>query len=432
MERLSYVFQHHPSAIRIHRELTVALANGDAARAADLAGVLAATVQRVVTAETPIADDSSCVNVGASPTRETSADGAAHAAATKGTDQIPAPTANDIEEAMERTRAAVLRHTGRPPVPGNAQQRENGAEESQTGKERPLPFWRDSQYLCVTVLESAFETDVPEGEAQDSLTASGNRAAEHEAEQMRILETYLEKEGTRWKAQKAAIAKIVLDVAKAVGITPEDLQVAEGLTSGRQVLQEEREASVSSANNVNGSRLNVLRHSNLVIRGEIPSAAHPPSSSTDSTAAGDRSDVDAQLAALEERMRSLGTPLTHEESQMARYELWMSQSKMRYVVGVHKELQAALDSSEAVKEVLRKRAGAAASLPSSVTATQLFMDEVLRALNEGAEAFTARLTGDAEPLSVEDVAAREAAENPVLPFTFMLKCCLWFNTTPPF
>ncbi|KPI85771.1 hypothetical protein ABL78_5162 [Leptomonas seymouri] len=439
MELLSYVFQRHPSALRLHRELTIALASGDAARAADLAGVLASTVERVVaTAETPPISPADVYNRNekdgvASQLLETPAiGGCVTDEKTSTAECIPAPTPEDVEEAVEKTRRAVLQRAVCSPPGEDDQKRDRSATSSDT-EAQVLPFWRDPQYLCVTVLESAFETDVPDGEAQDSLSAAGNRAAQREAEQVRILETYLEKEGVRWKAQKAAIAKIVLEVARGLKLTPEDLQATEGLTSANSITCEVERGGSNRSGSAGGKRLNVLRHSNLVVRGEIPSAAATPSN------VSAECDVETQLAALEERMRSLGTPLSREEVQMARFELQVSQSKMRYVVGVHKELQYALDNSESVKEALQELTAGSASYstssapppPSFTTGTQLFVNEVIKALNEGAEAFSANATKQKKPLSVVDVQAREAAEDPVLPFTFMLKCCLWFDTATP-
>ncbi|KAL7706482.1 hypothetical protein N2W54_006383 [Lotmaria passim] len=464
MELLTYVFQQHPSALRLHRELTIALASGDAARAADLAGVLATTVQRVVTTAAASAEATTTAHVSpsAQKSRVDTAGGGADsenvpsssrelltsesaAAAARSSHDLPTPSADDVEEALEKTREAVLQR--RLPAPPSAQ---FNAEESHDRSGKPdeqlrrLPFWRDPQCLCVTVLESVFEMDVPDGEAQDSLSAAGNRAANCEAQQVRILETYLEKEAARWKAQKAAIAKIVLDVARRLQITPEDLQSAEGFSSASAVASG-GEGNHGSTESGEGRRLNVLRHNNLVIRGEVPAAAAAAaSSSSSSTESSDQhgaNDVDAQLAALGERMSSLGTPLTPEEVQMARFELQMSQSKMRYVVGVHRDLQLALDNRVSAKQAIHKHA---ASLPpaaaaaaaaddtasSSATGTQLFIDEVIRALNEGSEAFSARATAHEASLTVEDVSARQVAETPVVPFTFMLKCCLWFDTTP--
>ncbi|KPA80058.1 putative mitochondrial hypothetical protein [Leptomonas pyrrhocoris] len=442
MELLSHVFQHHPSALRLHRELTVALASGDAACAADLASVLASTVQRVVAAqETTCASPSSASSgynrMGEVPTvtgsrgdNDENSD-----AQTNSAEGVPPPSPDDVEEAVEKTREAVLQRVTLSPA-GNSALTSQGSGVSVHKGAQALPFWRDPRCLCVTVLESAFETDVPDGEAQGSLSAAGNRAAVHEAEQMRILETYLEKEGTRWKAQKAAIAKIVLEVARALKIAPEDLQATEGVTSTSSMTHnvEERERRNSSnTGSSSGRRLNVLRHSNLVVRGEIP-----PAAATSATAPAEKDGVEAQLAALTERMKDLGTPLTREEVRMARYELQMSQSKMRYVVGIHTELQHALDHSESVRQALRKRvadmgpkSAGAASPPFLATGSQLFMEELIRALNEGVEAFSTKATEQKMPLSVEDVRAREVAESPVLPFTFMLKCCLWFDTTPP-
>lgn len=410
MERLSFVFQRHPSALRLHRELTIALASGDAGRAADLAGVLAAAVQRVIA---PQESDKA-----ASPGADGKAEKGRARTPADASAEIPAPTVSDVEAAVEKTREAVVQRAGR--VTGDheaaALSSSSSEREALSASQSSLPFWRDPKHLCVTVLESAFETEVPEGEAQDSLSAAGNRAAEHEARQVRILETYLEKEADRWKAQKAAIAKIVLDVARALHVTPADIQATEGLALGGGAGGEQR--------------LNVLRHSNFVIRGEIPAGTAGGAAVVSPSVT--QHAIDAELAALEERMAALGTPLTPEEAQMARYELQMSRSRMRYVVGVHRELQHALDSSEALQKQQQQQQGQEGQIGcGSLSGTQIFINEVIRALNEGAEAFGTDAAARGISLSVQDVQAREAVETPVLPFTFMLKCCLWFDTAAP-
>ncbi|KAG5463974.1 hypothetical protein LSCM1_00150 [Leishmania martiniquensis] len=404
MELLSSVFQRHLPALRLHRELTIALADGDSARAADLASVLATTVQRVVAAQEAKSSDAATPPPVALETAKLACQSA-----------LPMATAEDVEEAMEKTRQTLLNEA----MPGNGSSVTRGvgvraASAAPTAAEGSLPFWRDPDQLCVTVLESTFETEVLGGESQDTLTPLGNRAVEHEAEQLRILDAYLEKEAARWKAQKAAIGKIVLDVARSLRITPEDLQSAEGLFASAG-------AGVSAA--VGERKLNVLRHSNLVIRGEIPSRPHSSSPSE-----GIAEAVEAELRALEERMSSLGQSLAPAEVCMARYELQMRKSRMRYVVGVHKELQVALDHSPTLRNLLTEKS---TSEVAFTTGTEEFMAGVIRALNEGADAYSARLTAAGTQLTVADVKAREAVESPVLPFTFMLKCSLWFTTAPP-
>ncbi|TPP42290.1 hypothetical protein CGC20_29160 [Leishmania donovani] len=403
MELLTRVFQRHPPALRLHRELTIALADGDSARAADLASVLATTVQRVVAAEEADSSDAATPPEGPASTEHFSQS------------DIPVAGLEDVEEAVEKTRQALLHEATVQVSSGVARDTGGGAVSSApAAAERSLPFWRDPERLCVTVLESTFETEVLGGESQDTLTPAGNRAAEHEAEQVRILDAYLDKEDARWKAQKAAIAKIVLDVTRSLGLTPEDLQAFEGISAS---------AGAGAAAAVGERKLNVLRHSNLVIRGEMPSAPL-------SNAASERvsEGVEAELRALEERMSSLGQPLTPSEVRMARYELQMSKSKMRYVVGVHKELQLALDHSAALRASLREKSTAEVTFS---TGAEVFMAEVIRALNEGADAYSANVTAAGAQLTVSNVKAREAVESPVLPFTFMLKCSLWFTTAPP-
>ncbi|KAG5490018.1 hypothetical protein JKF63_00137 [Porcisia hertigi] len=401
MELLSRVFQQHPPALRLHRELTIALTEGDSARAADLASVLASTIQRFAGAQHSQSieiDAPSAVSERTEPVSQS---------------DIPAAGVEDVEEALEKTRQELAQQAAMHVRSNVSRGEDAGTSLSASAGAGELPFWRDPEQLCITVLESAFETEVLSGESQDTLTPAGNRAAEYEAEQVRVLDSYLEKEALRWKAQKAAIAKVILDVTRFLGLTPEDLQAAEGISTSPS----------ATAAAVGEQKLNVLRHTNLVIRGEVPSSSPPPPPSSGMASES----VEAELHVLEERMSSLGQPLTPMEVRMARYELQMNRSKMRYVVGVHRELQLALDHSAALQRALVQR-----NTPTVMfsTGTEVFMAEVIRALNEGASAYSASVTAAGGELSVSSVKAREVVESPVLPFTFMLKCSLWF-TTPP-
>lgn len=397
MEVLSSVFHRHPPALRLHRELTIAIADGDAERAGELANVLARTVRRVMAAAEAAAGTPT--DAGATARSQ---------AAEVESGEMPRASAEDVTVALDKTREALLAREGGVAGHGGDEPGSLGAGPSPSALP---PFWRDPAHLCVTVVESAFETEVPDGEVQGTLSAAGNAAAAHEAAQLRILDGYLEKEAVRWKAQKAAVAKIVLDVARSLGVTPAELQSAEGL-----------EAQKAGADT--SARLNVLRHSNLVVRGEVPSAAAVPTSPS----ARAESSVEAELGALIKRMAALGQTMSAEEERMARYELQMSKVTMRYLVGVHRDLRLALDTSTALQEALQRRGDADSHV---TTGAELFTAAVIRALNEGAEAYSADAVAAGAPLSLESVQAREAAATPVLPFTFMLKCCLWFNSAPP-
>lgn len=427
MEVLSGVFQQHPSALRLHRNLVISLARGDAESAADLAAALAQQVQRVLRSNT---EASEAVVEAAASTAESPA---VNASGEVGQDQPPTALAEDVEEAIGKAREAALQSLSPDDLvsmtPAEDSRNDSGdssspptVTETNSSSANDVPFWQSSESLSITLLESAFETVLPGDEdGAHPLSEAGRRAAEHEAQQVAILEQYLTNEADRWKAQKNAVAKTVLDVARTLQLTPADLQAGEGAGKTGTATSESAEAPQSS------SRLNVLKHFNLVVRGEVPEVVV-----ADADAASDA--VAEELAVLKERMVQMNTPLSPQEEAMARYELLMSATRMRYVVGVHRDLQLALEHSAGLQRAMK-----AAGVPASTSASTFFVDEVMKALHRDPDTLTAvnraaalaeekgQGVGQQTAVSVAEVEAVRALATPVLPFTFLLKCCLWFD-----
>lgn len=384
MELLHGVFQAHPSALRLHRELMISLAAGNAEEAADIASALAQTVKRVTAepqergANTEPVSAAGILDEGVAPS------------------EVPPASADDLDEAVAAAKRAVLH--------GKAGGDGLSDPAASTGTDKAPraadEFWRSPSELCVTLLESAFETEAPDDGAEaGALTEAGDRALAHEQQQMAVLDDYLTREADRWKQQKNAIAKAILDVARGVGLTPIDLHAAEG------------------GGGADG-RLNALRHANVVVRGEVP-----PSAAAGSPGSGDDA-VEEGLAALKKRMVALhGRHLSREEEVMARYELLLAGSKMRYVVGLHRELQLAVDESEAVR---RAQTAAATRAQPLVSGSQFFIQRVMEELHRLPETVDADYHAGTLSASVARVQLAESLSQPVLPFTFMLRCCLWF------
>lgn len=371
------VFQSHPSALGLHRALMTALAAGNAEEAADTASALAKTVKRVLARH----KEKRTSDGGDADTEEEAA-------------QLPPISQEDVAGVVDATQRAVLRgHTSDcgPSV----------AAVPSEAREGDRSFWLSPESLCVTLLESAFETELPEDGAAESadLTEAGNRALVHEERQLSYLDECLGREQERWKAQKNAIAKTVLDVARSLGLTPIDLHAAE------------RESHPGTQ-----GKLNALHHVNVVVRGEVPSFGD--AASADSALS---QKLEEEVTVLKERMASrYGKVLTREEEAMARYELMLANTTMRYVVGLHREVQLALEQSTAVT---RAREAAAKEPGGDVSATNVafFLQKVMEALHrQPSPGREAGQTGGTSEV------AEGLLTKPVLPFTFMLKCCLWF------
>lgn len=387
MEVLSRVFQEHPPALRLHRELTIRLAAGDADAAADLAATLAESVVRVQAnwGKKDGKDD---------PTREPTSRGDANL----GEEPPLTATLDVIANATTATQRALLdRATSQefldavhcPVSPTDAA----SGQEFATGDESERPFWRSTNALSVTLLESAFEAD---GEVGNALTTAGSTLLDQEQQHVAVLAEYLNRDEQRWQAQKNAVAKILLDVARELGLTPEDLHASE-------------ETTVRPT-------LNPLQHSNLVVRAEVPTMALAANETTEAR-------IDEELSLLRKRMESQGTPMSPTEETMARYELQMVNTTMRYIVGIHRDLQTALDQSPAVLQAMR-----ATGCDERVRGSGFFVQRAMEELHRTPDQVTSASKAKGN-LSVERVVIAENLMTPVVPYTYMLKCCLWFDVT---
>ncbi|KAF8293593.1 hypothetical protein TcBrA4_0075560 [Trypanosoma cruzi] len=125
---------------------------------------------------------------------------------------------------------------------------------------------------------------------------------------MMLLDEYLTREKKRWETQKGAIGRAVLTTAQQLGVTPEDLH---------SVLEE-----ADSTRNVSGQDgcLRVLKHCNLIIRGEAPEVELMAKN----TAGSMRAAAEEELEVLVSRMERSGSPLTPQERELALFELVMT------------------------------------------------------------------------------------------------------------
>ncbi|KEG09659.1 hypothetical protein DQ04_04851010 [Trypanosoma grayi] len=392
MATLTGVFRSHPSALRLHRELTICIANGDAEGAADVASVLAQTVRRVVQQSKEDADTTG---------KNTTPDLSIGASSSTSGEYVPEVGPDDIELSVEQTRRSMLAKNGDKAAEAfieDCGRSACGAEiESPVSVE--LPFWKQPSALRVTLLETAFEMTLPNGDhVENPLNSLSAQAEQHEKERMSLLDEYLTREKARWEAQKKGIGRVLLSTAQRLGITPEDLHSAL------------HEGGNTRAVNHDG-RLHVLKHCNLIVRGEAPEMMEL----LEKGANGDVGAVAAEeFEVLVRRMESSGAPLSPSEKEMALFELVMTKSKMRYVVGLHRELQLALDGSEPLRKL------ASQNVVSS-SGSEVFVQKAIEALN--------KVAPNGTETRAEEVELIEAVSTPVLPFTFMLKMCFWFDTT---
>lgn len=394
MARLTNIFRAYPSCLRLHRQLTMSLAEGDGERAADLAALLADTIKRVGNQEEERGQEAG----DPSPplTAPHPSEGRKESLVQ---DNVPAVGPENVEFALEKTRHSLLaRHAEN--VADAFIECEN-ATAPVTGSDPKasvaLPFWKQPSALRVTLLEASFELTLPDGlDADSPLSQESTEAEKHEEKQMALLDEYLTREKKRWETQKGAIGRVVLTTAQRLGLTPEDLHGA----------LEEKGGTTRDTTGQDG-RLRLLKHCNLVVRGEVPEVAL-----FDKRAAGDvRAAAEEELEALARRMEQRGLPLTPKDREMALFELVMTKSKMRYVFGLHRELQIALNASEALQRL--------AAQEKVSSGSEVFFQRVVEGLN--------KVAPDGTEKSAEDVELVDVLSTPVLPFTFMLKMCLWFD-----
>lgn len=212
--------------------------------------------------------------------------------------------------------------------------------------------------LTVTIIDSNFEL-----EAADEPAGGEGGAAVADDAAMKVLSQYLESDDGAWRAQKQAVAKAVLDAARTSGITPDALLQSDVATG----------AGIAAV-------FSPFTECNVVVRCEVP-----PPSGADSLAA-----VEEQLAEMR------GLPEWDAVSEaIAKRELEMGLVSMRYKVGLHYSIEAALGP---------KRCAA-------------FVSTAMRLLNNPAPS----VAGGPEADFYRHLAI------PAMPYTYMVRLCLWME-----
>lgn len=249
--------------------------------------------------------------------------------------------------------------------------------------------WHSADSLRITVLESVFETLDPDDSSSLDTPDESNVKMD-----MEILDRYLLEQANEWKLQKKHLGLAILKASKSIGLTPADLHAHE--TSPVPISNKEK--------------LKPLKHVNVVVRGEVPETCI---NRLDRESNEFEGECLKSLQALKKRMELQGSPLSEIEEKMALFELLRSKTSMRYSVGIHHSVQRALDESKAVKRHMLS------SESKCKTGSEYFVSTAIQLLNQDSET---RAQEDEEKSF--DLAV---IEKPVIPFTFMLKCCLWFE-----
>lgn len=394
MEVLHGVFQNSPKALHQHRELMICLAEGDVDGAKFTAAALARTINQFIL---PPSEKSIPKEKGLDEREkaifEKSSEEMLRVGIEKIESSIPGSTLNSLnDETLEKVKNVSY-------------------SEAQMRATAP---WNSTTSLRAVVLETLFETADTEVEVPSSSTpmnawgavsspltiASGKTQAEG------ILNQYLSEEEQRWKNQKHLIVSVVLELAKSVGLTPLDLHACEkSAPRGDSVLPKKEDS------------FNPLAHANFVIRGEIPD--WKDSQISEKVGQFDK-ECQKELETIKERiLADGGEPIKPEEEEMALYELRRTKTVIRYTVGIHRDLQTAFNTSKNVKQFLHLRyANSIEPIPSGA---EYFASQAIRLLNS--DSYKEIL----HKISVDTLEPSISVETPVIPFTFMLKCCLWFE-----
>ncbi len=345
-ERVHSLLSTDKAALRLHHELTIAMACGDPDAAAECAAAIARRMQRHAAGGSNVKGSDSSA---AEP------------------QDLPPPPSN---EAM-----GLLLDRVAGPLGDSASG--DGHDESMLNSSAPAPpFWRDPQALTVTILSTDFESENDD----DGLD-------------IRILDEYLRKEQESWKEQKRAVANRVLRAAQIVGITPE-------VVHGSEVEQRKDET------------FRPLRHVNIVVRAAV--AKIPVE--TEKLISTQVHEIEKKFEERQQLQKDALSPKTLESaddnneasnssrvvgsgdddlmfvSQVAFLELVAASSHMEYSVGLHKDLESALGSDLA----------------------RQFVSRVVSSLNSAE--------------SLEDSKDQEAVRRVAVPYTSMVKLCLWYRT----
>jgi hypothetical protein len=181
------------------------------------------------------------------------------------------------------------------------------------GEESPLVAQADASALRIIIIDSNFEMDEDEeveGKAADT--------------QMAVLDEYLRTDDAKWKTQKRAVSAMVLEAAKAAGVTPAMLI-----------------ASPPSSNKSPGesTSMSPFKECNVVVRCEVPANIE----GSDAAVAINKR--------LKEMREAGGAEWTDEADAIARREMELSTMVVRYKVGIHHSLEHALGHDMCAKFV---------------------------------------------------------------------------------
>lgn len=290
--------QRDPTAVRMHKELLLSLAKGDAETSSDVAALLAKRIKNAAL--------SGLQEPPATPPSE------------------PIPYSMESLDGATQTLSRVI---------------EGGLDKPAAAISQNSPITKE---LTVTIIDSNFE-----------LAAAGEDDTVAEERDMKVLSQYLEADTAAWKAQKRAIARTLLEAARSSGISVEELLQSD-VANGSAI----------------PSRFIPYRECNVVVRCEVPPANV------------DEGAIEAQLAPLRSQP---GWSAIAED--IARKEIELGHTSMRYKVGLHFSLESALGEDKC----------------------RHFVTSTMQALNSPSE------SGDVfSTLTV-----------PTMPFTYMLRLCLW-------
>lgn len=376
MEVLSRIFSVNKRAVMQHHELISCLACGDEDASAEVAAILARTVKKELSARSVSRNVNSSTN-----------------------GDLPTVGKDTLEEVTEKL-ASELR--------GNDQSGSDDASVGEMSNAKQPELWTSPDALRLVVIETLFETEedaVEKGELLRSVVGSPPKSKDLA---MEILDRYLSEEGDKWRAQKHQIASVVLHAAKSCGITPLDLHACETTMLHFRSRDE----------------LNPMKHVNLVIRGEVPSTLD--SRNPERTELLEK-EIERELESLKVQMSAQGYPLSPLEEKMALYELRRSKTVMRYSVGIHHDLQKAFDTSKTVKKIISFDSSSGVDKGMNTkNGSEFFVSHAIQMLNEPDEYNSFR---KANSMRFKDDHDISLLETPVIPFTFMLKCCLWFDVS---
>lgn len=398
MEILHQIFHRNKQAVLQHRELLICLAEGDVDGAGATAAALTRTIKKSLLETVKPADSMA----------ESSA--------------LPEclfrrPDDDALRVTTDKIADTLMKNNSNPIHDENLEKCKNSAPDEDSVHAIPAAAapWNVVSSLRAVVLETLFETVDPEDPMDSSMAHSRGWGAGHSSPTStgyvsraeEILNQYLSEEGEKWKEQKHLIASILLDLVKSMELTPLDLHACEETEPVGELNRIKKEAP-----------LNPLKHANLVVRGELPDFG--VNGNRNESAMVIETECQKELEELKKKIVSNGAaPMTPVEEEMALYELRRCKTVIRYSVGIHRDLQRAFNKSKNVSRFIEQNhKNSCQPLP---TGAEYFVSQAIHLLNSDAhKEILHRIKGNKTESSI-------SIETPVIPFTFMLKCCLWFE-----